>query len=373
MNILVTMGLSDRTVLSHIYPLSLADEVNNIFIVRNTKGPEIEKVKYYCPPKWSLRFLPLTYVFKFLLLIFLSIKKNVSFIHSYLLFPHGYLALFAAKLTRKKAGVSLLAGPVEFYSFGGSPIGKYAYTKPLPKLHMIGKFSQKIINFFDIIVTAGSFSRNFLLDKGIAANKVTIIPYFVFGKDLKQINTEKKYDLIYVGRLVKVKHIENILYISEKLIHFYSFMKLKVAIVGDGPCSNELKNISEQLNIKTNIDFLGHVEDVGLFFSKSKLSIITSERETGPFSAIESMMCGVPVISSACGDTVNDIVTNGYNGHLIKNHGSIEDFAKQIRDLLKNPSKIDTYSENAIKTAQKIKIDKTTSEWKDVLDMLHKV
>jgi glycosyltransferase involved in cell wall biosynthesis len=150
-------------------------------------------------------------------------------------------------------------------------------------------------------------------------------------------------------------------------------MKLKVAIVGDGPCSNELKNISEQLNIKTNIDFLGHVEDVGLFFSKSKLSIITSERETGPFSAIESMMCGVPVISSACGDTVNDIVTNGYNGHLIKNHGSIEDFAKQIRDLLKNPSKIDTYSENAIKTAQKIKIDKTTSEWKDVLDMLHKV
>lgn len=367
MNLLVTMKLSDRTVLSHIYPISLVNEVENIYIVRDTKGPNINKVKYYCPPKWSLNFPPIAFFIKFWLLLFLSILKKPSLIHSYLLFPHGYLALLVAKLTRKKTGISLIAGPVELYSFGGSPIGKYAYTKPLPKLNSIGKFNRNLIKFFDKIVVAGSFSKDYLLGLGIADNKIVIIPYIVLGENLKQLNIEKMYDLIYVGRLVKVKHVETILYTAENLIKYYSFENLKVLIIGDGSCYKELKHICKQLDIQKNVDFLGYVEDVELFFNKSKLSMVTSERETGPFSAIESMMCGVPVISSACGDTVIDIVINNYNGILVKDHNDVECFTKKIAHLLNNPTEMDVYSENAIETTQKIKAEDIANKWLNML------
>jgi glycosyltransferase involved in cell wall biosynthesis len=344
------------------------DEVDNIFIVRDQKGPNINKVKYCCPPQWSLKIPPLSFLIKFWMMVILSIKKTPTLIHSYLLFPHGYLALLAAKITRRKASVSLIAGPVELYGFGGSPVGKYAYTKPLPKLNTIGKFNRILLKLFDNVVIAGTFTKKNLTKIGIDEKKLTIIPYIVFGNNLQPLETAKIYDLIFVGRLAKVKHIETILYVADNLMKNHSLTKLKVAIIGDGPCCKKLKNISKRLEIQENIDFLGYKEDVGLFINQSKLFIITSERETGPFTAIESMMCGVPVISSACGDTVNDIIINNYNGILIKTHDDIDGFANTIKHIINNPHLIDEYSNNAVKTAQKIKIENIASIWLDILE-----
>jgi hypothetical protein len=178
MKLLITMKLADRSLKNHIYPLTLLKGIDEILIVRDTNGPEIEKVKYYCPPKWSLKFPILALFFKFLLMFFLSMREKPALIHAYLLFPHGILAFIAGKLTRRKVGISLIAGPVELYDFGGSPVGK-AYTKPLPKLSIKGKFNLTILKRFDIVTATGNFTKKFLINKGIKEDKIFLLPHLV--------------------------------------------------------------------------------------------------------------------------------------------------------------------------------------------------
>jgi glycosyltransferase involved in cell wall biosynthesis len=370
MKLLITMKLANRSLKYHIYPITSLKEIDKILIVRDTTGPKMNKVKYYCPPKWTLRFPVLALFFKFLLMIYLSIREKPALIHSYLLFPHGFLAFLVGKLTRRKVGVSLIAGPMELYVLGGSPVEKYAYTKPLPELPVKGKIILSILKRFDVVVVAGSFTKKFLLERGINENKIFTVPYVVIDNRCLPLQLTKIYDLIYIGRLAEVKHIEIVLHITNKLVREFGLSNLKVAIVGDGPCSEKLRKLCKKGALENNVEFLGFKEDIATYFNRSKLSIVTSERETGPLTVIESMMCGVPVIASRCSDTIIDLLRDGYNGSVIDDYQNVNSFAKVIIKLLQNPKVINMYSANAFKTAEKINTEKVAYIWENVINRI---
>ncbi|MCO5383591.1 MAG: hypothetical protein NHB15_17210 [Methanosarcina barkeri] len=102
MKLLVAIGLPDRNMMHHIYPITLLGEIDKIMVVRDRKGPKINKVQYYCPPTWSLKIPVFALFLKFILMIYLSIREKPEIIHGYLLFPHGILAFITGILTRKK-------------------------------------------------------------------------------------------------------------------------------------------------------------------------------------------------------------------------------------------------------------------------------
>jgi glycosyltransferase involved in cell wall biosynthesis len=366
--LIVTMKLSDRNLLYHIYPLSLVEDIKKIIIIRDHLGPDIKRVKYICPPKWALKFPPLAFFIKMLQLIYISIRERPAFIHSFLLFPHGILALIAAKLTGSKAGVSLIAGPVELYAPGDSPDKKYAYTTDLPPLTYLGKNLLKVVNQFDIITVAGSYTREFLLDYGIPAKKIFYIPYIIIDEKCRPSPMQKTYDLIYVGRLTPSKHIDIGIYAIKKLIDDYGLTNIKFAIVGEGPCREKLEALSRYLKLSENIEFLGYQSDIAKHFNKAKLSIVTSERETGPLTAIESMMCGVPVVSSRCGDTVNDLIRDGIDGYLIDSYGDYSAFAEKIAHLLADDALLLAFSQNAMNSPNIIGIDSLVNLWDALID-----
>ena len=370
MKLLVIMKLGDRNLKYHIYPITLLKEVDKIIIVRDTKGPEMNKVEYYCPPSWTLKFPILALFFKFLLMIYLSIRENPALIHSYLLFPHGFLAFIVGKLTRRKVGVSLIAGPVELYAPGRSPVEKYAYTKPLPELSVKGKIILSILKRFDVIAVVGSLTKKFLLEKGINENKIFTVPHIIIDNRCHPLHLTKIYDLIYIGRLAEVKHVEIVLYITKRLVSKYDLSNLKVAIVGDGPCSEKLRYLCKKMALENNVEFLGFKEDIATYFNKSKLSIVTSERETGPRSVLESMMCGVPVITSRCSDTIIDLLKDDFNGLVIRNYEDVNSFAKVISKLLQNPKEINICSANALKIVEKINVEKVACNWENVINRI---
>ncbi|MCZ7393347.1 MAG: glycosyltransferase [Candidatus Methanoperedens sp.] len=363
MNLLVCMKLSDRSLKYHIYPISLLDEVDRILIVRDQQGPEIKKVEYYCPPKWSLDMPVFAFFVRFLLMVYLSLKEKPALIHSYLLFPHGFLAFIVGKITRKRVAVSLIAGPLELYVLGKSPIEKYAYTKPLPKLSITGKIILNILQKFDAIVVAGTMTENYLLDKGIATDKIFRIPYVIVDSKCRPMHRNKVYDLIYVGRLAKVKHVEIVLKTAHKLVNDYNLYNLKIAIVGDGFCCKKMKNLCKKMELVSNVDFLGYKNDIAFYFNKSKMSIITSERETGPLTMIESMLCGVPVISSRCGDLIVDFLKDGYNGSIIDDYADVEAYASELNKILSNQKLLDNYSNNSMKISQNLNAENVSGAW----------
>ena len=363
MKLLITMKLADRNLKYHIYPITLLKEVDEIIIVRDRKGPEIKKVKYYCPPNWSLKIPILALFFKFLLMIYLSIREKHALVHAYLLFPHGFLAFLVGKLTRRKVGVSLIAGPMELYVLGGSPVEKYAYTKPLPKLSIKGKIILSILKRFDIITATGSFTRKFLVNNGIREDKIFLLPHVVDDK-FKPINIQKEYDLVYIGRLAKVKHIETLIKAVSTVKKCYPH--LRVVIVGDGPEMNSLEKLSRELNLTKNIDFIGFQIDVWNWYNKAKISILTSEREGFPYSIVESLSSGVPVIVSSCGD-ICDVIKDRYNSILINNYRNADSFAEAIIKLLQNPQTLAEYSINGLRTVEKMNVEKVTHVWEAII------
>lgn len=348
----------------HIFPISQLEEVENIFIIRDTPGIKIDKVKYYCPPKRIVAFAPLSFIYKQILMIILTIYKKPDYIHGYLFFPHGILALITSLFTSKSLGISILAGPVELYSIG-SPIGKYQYDRPLPKHNLFLRIYRVLLTNATYITVTGSYTKRFLENLGFSSNKIFIIPHFLPKEDrLITTSVPKTIDVLYVGRLAAVKHVE--IFIQAIALVKSIIPKLKVVIVGDGEDRNKLFHLVKKLSINDIVIFTGYRSDVEKFYNSAKITVITSEREGFPIVAIESMMCGTPLISSKCGD-ITDILINGYNCMLTERYDDFEEYMRLIITVLGDDDLYKKLVNNVNQTVKKFEINKITKIWEIIL------
>lgn len=362
MKIVITMGLANRNAEHFLEAIAKSDLIDEIFVVRNSPANHIEKVTYVTTSKKVPSFCkPLVKLFQ---LFKISIKEKPSYIHSFLLSPHGYLAFLVGKLTGRKTGISFLAGPVELFDLElCNLMGKYPFL-PYCESHLSSKkvriIKKYLLDKFDNITVTGTYTRDFLIHEGISDKKISILPHFV-DERFKLRSLTKIYDIIYVGRLAKVKHIETFLY---ALVQVKSIIPtIKAVVVGNGEEEAILKKLAEELNLQEpTLSFMGYQTDVWEWYSKSKLSILSSDREGFPYSVIESLKCGVPVISSNCGDVV-DIIHDGYNGRLIQKYDDINEFANSIIDLLQHPNLLEEFSKNAVESVKDINQEKVTEVW----------
>jgi glycosyltransferase involved in cell wall biosynthesis len=367
MKILITARLADRSLLEHIYPITLVKDIDEIMIVRDTKGIDLRKVKYYCPPSWALKIAPIAFISKFLILLYLSILKKPKLVHGYLLFPHASLAFLAGKLTGKNVGISLIAGPIELYA-GGSPIGTYPYCDPLPILNKRAVFFKKILEKSNLVAVTGSYTINFLKSIGISEEKIIVPPKTIDEKFFCQ-NIKKEYDIIYVGRLHQLKHIETLL--KAACVVKNTYPDIKVAIIGIGECREILEKLSNTLGLNDNVYFLGYQKNVWDWFNKAKISVICSEREGLARSAVESMRCGVPVITSNCGD-INDLIKDGFNGSIVNKYDDYEEYAQKILELLENDELLKAYIANCPECLKPLTIENATFIWENAIQSLPK-
>ena len=375
---MITTNLAYRSDKYHIYPLTLSDEIEEIIVIRNCKGDDFAesprvrnkelRIKYYCPPRFALHFPIFGLLFKFLMMTYLSIRERPDIVHGYLLFPHGLLAFVVGKLTRKKVGVSLIAGPVELYVLGGSPIKKYAYINFNPQKSLTSSILYYILKRFDFLTITGTFSKEFLLKKGIDKKKIFVIPHVIVDK-IHTVSIKKEYDVLYVGRLSPIKHVET--FIKSLSVVTENHPSIRAVIVGDGECKFKLESLARRLKLNRNIDFVGYRADIWNWYAKSKISILTSEREGFPYSILESLYLGVPVIASNCGD-IQDVVKNRYNGLLIQDYSDYHSFADAINELIyKSPSSILNYSINSLNTKKNLSAETVALLWEEIFDKIN--
>lgn len=71
-------------------------------------------------------------------------------------------------------------------------------------------------------------------------------------------------------------------------------------ILGEGHLKSELKELINDLNLENNVFLIGTQENVYPFLKNSKCFILTSLFEGFPFTLIETLLMGVPVISTDC-------------------------------------------------------------------------
>jgi len=158
------------------------------------------------------------------------------------------------------------------------------------KLHSSRKMYRNTVSKF---LCPSQFLKDKHIQWGWPAGQMIHLPNFVDMDQWPQNDDRENY-YIFVGRLSHEKGLKTLLAAHEKLDN-----GLELRIAGSGPQADELKNLAGD-----NVTFLGHIplEQVKKEISNAQFSVIPSQwYENGPFSIIESLAAGTPVVGTDLG------------------------------------------------------------------------
>lgn len=233
--------------------------------------------------------------------------------------------------------------------------------------HEIGRIVKKS-NF---LVSISSPTTNSLI-KNYNAKQVYTIPIGI-NTEINEHFSKKIYDVIYLGRLATIKHVEDL--IKSAVLLMDRFPDIRIAIAGDGNESQKLQDLSNEYNLNKNIEFLGKVNDDKKYYllSSSKLFVLPSEREGFSISTLEAMYCGaVPIVAKPKYEEifgVSDFVVDGVTGLYYK-FSDIKELEEKISYLLENFSVYNELRSNAINSAKKYDWNRVIHMYNEVLNAL---
>jgi glycosyltransferase involved in cell wall biosynthesis len=198
------------------------------------------------------------------------------------------------------------------------------------KTYDIGlRFSSYVLAEHDFQLKAYFGSHH---EKGIA----DLLPKLLNQNDIyDESKADKEFDIVSVGRLSPHKNYK-------ALIPF--FKNYRVAIIGDGPCYDELKKIAD---LYPNVYMPGSMprKDVLNVIKRSFLFVHPCRWEEGlegfPRVIAESFSCNVPVLVFR--KTVPSGFKHGVHGFMVEE----DEFETSIHSLLKDTAKLTWMGKNA--------------------------
>ena len=142
--------------------------------------------------------------------------------------------------------------------------------------------------------------------------------------DTQYSGGEKGDYVLYFGRLSEEKGVRTLLAAAKET-------GCKLYVLGAGPMEVELKEFAKDM---PNVEFMGFQTGKALegFVKNSRCVVLPSEwYENGPYSAMEAMAAGKPLIVSGNGG-LPELVDEGENGYVY--HGGTAELAESIRKML---------------------------------------
>lgn len=138
----------------------------------------------------------------------------------------------------------------------------------------------------------------------------------------------RKYDVGFVGRLLKVKGIKNFLRSLELLHNNYN-----IVIIGDGEEKHNVIHESQLLPF-TYINWIENRE-LPKYLNDIKLLVVPSYMEGLPNTILEAMACGTAVLATPVGG-IPGVIKDGKTGFILKNN-SPECIATNVIRALDHP------------------------------------
>ncbi len=301
---------------------------------------------------------------------------------------HDHLK-FTLKLKRK-----LMTNPMDCYIINGIPyllipsilsqiktkkivVFQEAWYQYLNRMHpllktILRRQIKKIVENTDLVV-AGSNSTMDSLIKNYKCKNIVLIPNGIDPVPSIIEKTAKKYDIIYMGRIVSIKHLEHLL--EAVLIIKKKMPNVSVVIAGEGPLKEKLISLTDKLGINNSVKFIGNItEELKYkFLASGKIFVLPSEREGFSISSLEAMGCGtVPIVSMSKFEEVcgfKDFVIDRQTG-LLYNYGNIEELSNKILELLQNDILYKKLRENALEVSKNYEWNKILPSYLGVVNKL---
>ena len=196
-------------------------------------------------------------------------------------------------------------------------------------------------------------------DKGYWGNlpNIEVIPNAAMHVSENYSDVKNKR-VIAVGRLDYQKGFDRLIEAWEWIQRTGEWADWRLDIFGQGEWQEMLQRMIEEKGLQHSVQIHRPTKQIGEEYVKSSLLVMSSHYEGFPMVMIESMACGLPVVSFdyKCGP--KDIIQHGINGLLVP-EGDIKALANAMMEVMtdetyrrmlsRNARKVvDTYSEEAV-------------------------
>lgn len=196
-------------------------------------------------------------------------------------------------------------------------------------------------------------------DKGYWGNlpNIEVIPNAAMHVSENYSDVKNKR-VIAVGRLDYQKGFDRLIEAWEWIQRTGEWADWRLDIFGQGEWQEMLQQMIDEKGLQDTVRINKPTKQIGEEYVKSSLLVMSSHYEGFPMVMIESMACGLPVVSFdyKCGP--KDIIQHGINGLLVP-EGDIKALANAMMEVMtdetyrrmlsRNARKVvDTYSEEAV-------------------------
>ncbi|HOI92080.1 MAG TPA: glycosyltransferase family 4 protein [Candidatus Rifleibacterium sp.] len=314
----------------------------------NAEQERLAEVKFNEIP--DIRFVPLKNIFPLKRLLssgWLSFVKTLRKFKPHLIHSIFVQADILCAITQPLTGC-----PIQISSWEGKLASQVLHNHLKIKLYQtMMLLAQRFISRF-IAISAATGDQN-CHDFGIDARKVSVIHS---GLNLARFPFKPERDSKTIGlvsRLTSEKQID--IFVRAIPLIARHHPNYRFIIAGDGPERAKLEALAESCGVRDITEFVGWQNDVSSILDKLEMLAFTSSGEGLPWTILEAMAAGCPVVASAVGG-IPEAIENEKTGLLIDSNLP-EDFAENLKYLVKNREK-----RIAIATQARKKVESTFSE-----------
>lgn len=183
------------------------------------------------------------------------------------------------------------------------------------------------------VITVSNSSKEKLVVGGIPREVIEVIPNGVNLAFFDGIKAErsKRPRVIYVGRLIEYKHVDELLTAFSKL----SF-DAELYIVGIGPERKNLEELARKLGIGNSVVFTGFVDDKRKIelLKSSHVFVLPSTVEGFGIALVEAMAAGTPTLSANI-SALSEVAEEGRVGVLFTPR-DVEELRTKLERLLED-------------------------------------
>ena len=184
-----------------------------------------------------------------------------------------------------------------------------------------------------------------LVEQGCSGEKISVIynglpsPAKLYSKKLSESSSEP-FKLVAIGRIDWQKDYEVMLEIVYELRRGGMDLVLTVLGGGNHEYLEALQELQAELGLSHCVNWLGRRPNIYEYLDEADLLIHTALDEACPLVLIESLMYGIPIVSSDLGGS-RDVLKGFYDGC---NPHNIDEFCQKITDALASLSQSQDYA-----------------------------
>jgi glycosyltransferase involved in cell wall biosynthesis len=209
----------------------------------------------------------------------------------------------------------------------------WAFTTgiPEPKRTMYRWLEKMVEPLTNRIICASEYDRSIGIGSGMSANRLIKIYNGIADIPSELAANPSSPDVVRIAMVARFEPQK------DHLTLLKAFQQIPVAqldFLGDGPNLEVTKKQANELGIAERVNFLGYCPNVAQLLKQYQIFALASNWEGFPFSTLEAMRAGLPVVVSDVGGSAEAVV-EGVTGFCIP-RGDVEAWRNRLLQLVSN-------------------------------------